>query len=109
MDDFTREEGSNDERNSTEVVLLSSREKSMPLVLLPAFLSIAAFCHWSVLSKTSVYALIRARRLRPVKVGRRTLIPAAECARWLASLPAVHPSGVVKPSNAPIADKDEEV
>jgi excisionase family DNA binding protein len=39
------------------------------------------------LSRTRIYELIRSKRLRTVKLGRRRLIPVAALAEYVASLP----------------------
>jgi excisionase family DNA binding protein len=39
------------------------------------------------LSRTHIYELIRSKRLRTVKLGRRRLIPVAALAEYVASLP----------------------
>lgn len=49
-------------------------------------LSIAAFCSMMSLGRTRVFEEIKAGRLRALKTGRRTLIPADEAERWLQSL-----------------------
>jgi excisionase family DNA binding protein len=50
--------------------------------------SVAEFCTWSGLCKTTVYKIIGQGELRPIKYGRRTLIPADEALRWRNSLAA---------------------
>jgi excisionase family DNA binding protein len=45
--------------------------------------SIAEFCGLVSLGRSRVFEEIRERRLRIVKVGRRTLIPATEVTAWL--------------------------
>jgi len=63
---------------------------------MPAFsgcLTIAGFCRWSGLGRTKVYELIKARDLRPLKCGRRTLIAAEEARRWRDALPNAHETG----------------
>jgi len=52
-------------------------------------LSVAEFCRWSGLCKTTVYKITGEGELRPLKYGRRTLIPADEALRWRRSLAAV--------------------
>jgi excisionase family DNA binding protein len=49
---------------------------------IPEFSEITSIC------RTSVFAEIKAGRLRAVKCGKRTLIPAAALAAWLDSLSA---------------------
>ena len=49
-------------------------------------LSVAEFCTWSGLCKTTVYKIIGEGELRPLKYGRRTLIPVDEALRWRNSL-----------------------
>ena len=50
-------------------------------------LSIGEFGGLTGLGRTTIYSEIAAGRLLAVKVGRRTLVPAVEAARWLAALP----------------------
>lgn len=45
--------------------------------------SIAEFCALVSLGRSRVFEEIRDKRLRIVKVGRRTLIPALEVTAWL--------------------------
>jgi excisionase family DNA binding protein len=54
---------------------------------LSGFLTVAAFCQWSGLSRTKVYSLIKSGELRAVKCGRSTRITEAEAARWRDALP----------------------
>lgn len=49
------------------------------------------FCEAHGIGRTTFYAEVAAGRIRPVKAGRRMLVPAAEGQRWLASLPALNP------------------
>lgn len=48
--------------------------------------SIAEFCGLVSLGRSRVFEEIREKRLRIVKVGRRTLIPALEVTAWLERL-----------------------
>jgi excisionase family DNA binding protein len=48
--------------------------------------SIAEFCELVSLGRSRVFEEIRDKRLRIVKVGRRTLIPALEVTAWLERL-----------------------
>lgn len=45
--------------------------------------SIAEFCELVSLGRTGTFKEIRLQRLKAIKVGRRTLIPAAEVKAWL--------------------------
>lgn len=45
--------------------------------------SIAEFCELVGLGRTGAFKEIRLQRLKAVKVGRRTLIPATEVKAWL--------------------------
>jgi hypothetical protein len=49
-------------------------------------LSVPEFCDWSRLGRTSVCKIIAKGELRPLKYGRRTLIPMEEALRWRNSL-----------------------
>ncbi len=51
--------------------------------------SIAEFCALVSLGRSRVFEEIREKRLRIVKVGRRTLIPAVEVTAWLERLSEV--------------------
>lgn len=51
-----------------------------------AAFSIAEFCLLVSLGRSRVFEEIRENRLHIVKVGRRTLIPAAEVTAWLERL-----------------------
>ncbi len=50
--------------------------------------SIDEFSKSAGIGRTGVYAEIRAGRLRPVKCGKRTLVPIDEARRWLDRLAA---------------------
>jgi excisionase family DNA binding protein len=52
--------------------------------------SIEEFARLAGLGRTTVYQEIRNGRLRPLKVGKRTLVPADEARCWLARLGASH-------------------
>jgi excisionase family DNA binding protein len=54
----------------------------------PGAITVDGFCDRYNIGRTTFYAEVKAGRIRPVKVGRKTLIPEPEAARWLASLPA---------------------
>lgn len=49
--------------------------------------TIPDFMKWSRLGRTKTYQLISDRKLRSVKVGRKTLILRADAEAWLNSLP----------------------
>jgi hypothetical protein len=50
-------------------------------------LTVDAFCARYGIGVTTFYAEVKAHRLHPVKIGRKTLVPISEGNRWLASLP----------------------
>ena len=50
-------------------------------------ITVDGFCDRYNIGRTTFYAEVKAGRIRPVKVGRKTLIPEPEGERWLASLP----------------------
>ena len=55
---------------------------------LPALVySITEVCALAHMSRSSFYIVVNAGELKPVKRGHRTLIPAAELARFLSALP----------------------
>jgi hypothetical protein len=53
----------------------------------PEVYHVGTFCQRYGLARTTFYKEVRAGRLRPQKLGRRTFIPRAEAERWAASLP----------------------
>lgn len=54
-----------------------------------AALTVDAFCRQYGVGRTAFYEEVKAGRLKPVKLGRRTLIPTKEADRWLSELPAM--------------------
>lgn len=50
--------------------------------------SVTEFCASTGVGKTRFYAEVAAGRIRPVKCGSRTLIPASELQAWLERLAA---------------------
>ncbi|MDB5567369.1 MAG: phage excisionase [Tardiphaga sp.] len=53
-------------------------------------LSIAEFCKNYGVGRTMAYEEIKARRLRAIKVGQRTLIIVDDAEAWLLSRPSSH-------------------
>jgi len=53
-----------------------------------AALRVSEACSALAISRSKLYLELAAGRLRAVKCGRRTLIPATEIKAWLDSLPA---------------------
>jgi excisionase family DNA binding protein len=53
----------------------------------PGAITVDGFCKRYKIGRTTFYAEVKAGRIRPVKVGRKTLVPEPEGERWLASLP----------------------
>lgn len=49
--------------------------------------TVAEFCRTFSIGKTTVYKEIKEGRLRSVKAGARTLIPASSAREWFESLP----------------------
>jgi excisionase family DNA binding protein len=56
-------------------------------------LSIAEFCNRYGIGRSKAYEEIKARRLRAIKVGRRTLIIVDEAEAWLLSRPSSQGAG----------------
>lgn len=56
-----------------------------------AAFDIESFCRRHSIGRIKVYQEITKGRLRAIKVGRRTLITAADAYAWLSSLPAFNP------------------
>jgi excisionase family DNA binding protein len=50
--------------------------------------------------RSKLYEEIRDGRLRAIKLGARTLIPAEAISAWLASLPAVSPAAIERRDGA---------
>jgi excisionase family DNA binding protein len=74
---------------------------SNPCSELPRALSIDEFWSRYGVGRTTAYREIAARRLRAVKVGRRTLITHDAAEAWLASLPSVQaPRQTTTPSRS---------
>jgi excisionase family DNA binding protein len=48
--------------------------------------SVDEFCARTGLGRTKVYELFARGKVRPVRIGRRTLVPVAEARRWLEAL-----------------------
>lgn len=61
----------------------------------PAAFSINSFCKAFCVGRTTTYAQIRAGRLKAVKCGKRTLIPKAAAAEWLALLERETPARAI--------------
>ncbi len=51
--------------------------------------TIAEACAIARIGRSTLYGAIRRRELRPMKIGRRTLIPARELYGWLGSPPPI--------------------
>jgi excisionase family DNA binding protein len=60
----------------------------------PFALSIQEACSAAGISRTSLYAAIRAGELRALKRGRRTIILANDLRRYLESLPALEATAI---------------
>lgn len=52
----------------------------------PIFHTVPQACHRLSLGRSKLYELISAGQLKPVRVGRRTLLPEAELQRFAAEL-----------------------
>jgi excisionase family DNA binding protein len=59
--------------------------------LTKAAFDLAEFCHLYSIGRVKTYELINAGELTALKVGRKTLIPAASAQEWFASLPTLKP------------------
>jgi len=55
----------------------------------PGTMSVDEFCRWARIGRTSTYNEIAKGRLRALKVGRRTVIPADAARQWLEALKPV--------------------
>lgn len=60
-----------------------------PIDPAPLALSVKAFCRKANIGHDKFYDEVRKGRLRPRKLGARTLIPVSEAQRWLDSLPVL--------------------
>jgi excisionase family DNA binding protein len=56
---------------------------------LPELLTVAEFCAWARIGRTKAYEEIGSGALRALKIGRRTVIKAADADAWLAAQPAL--------------------
>lgn len=54
---------------------------------MPAAFAVRDFCQWANISRSSFYKEVNAGRLKPVKLGKKTLVPIVEAKRWLSALP----------------------
>ncbi len=54
---------------------------------MPAAFAVRDFCTWANISRSTFYKEVNAGRLKPIKLGKKTLITTGEAERWLASLP----------------------
>lgn len=61
---------------------------SAPILKTKAALSVNEFAEYIGLSRSTMFRMIRAGRVRPVRIGRRTLIPITEAARLLGPVAA---------------------
>ena len=59
----------------------------------PGAMSVDEFCRWARIGRTSTYNEIANGRLRALKVGRRTVIPAEAARQWLEALKPVASNG----------------
>jgi hypothetical protein len=55
-----------------------------------AAMSVRSFCESVSIGRTRFYQEVKAGRLRVRKVGRRTIVTAADADAWLSNLPALH-------------------
>ena len=53
----------------------------------PAAFAVRDFCQWANISRSTFYKEVNAGRIRPVKLGKKTLILRTEAERWLNELP----------------------
>lgn len=67
-------------------VHLAQSLKGGPEPLPRVALSVGEFCESMGIGRTKLYELIKQRQIRPVKLGKRTLIPVAERDAFLARL-----------------------
>ncbi|MEW6537906.1 MAG: helix-turn-helix domain-containing protein [Pseudomonadota bacterium] len=51
-------------------------------------LSVSEFCSAYSIGRSTFYHLAKSKQIRPLKVGKRTVIAVSEAERWLASLQA---------------------
>jgi len=65
----------------------SSPPSDRPATTIGGAMTVPEFCRWASVGKTKLYEEIGAGRIRPRKVGSKTLILRAEAEAWLNSLP----------------------
>jgi len=51
-------------------------------------LTVSEFCSSYSIGRSTFYQLVKSDRIRPLKVGKRTVIAVSEAQRWLVSLSA---------------------
>lgn len=51
-------------------------------------LTVSEFCSAYAVGRSTFYQLVKSDRIRPLKVGKRTVIAVSEAERWLDSLSA---------------------
>src|SRR3954447_15075572 len=84
---------------------LSNEQHGCQLMNDARALSIAEFCTTYGIGRTTAYKEIKAGRLRPMKVGRRTLIFSEHAEAWVDALRPSLPKGTLTcPSAAGIAE-----
>jgi excisionase family DNA binding protein len=50
-------------------------------------MTVSEFCKWASVGRTTLYAQIKLGRIRPRKIGGKTLILRGDAENWLGSLP----------------------
>jgi len=58
--------------------------------------SVKDFLRWAGISRFLFYKLVKAEKIRPSKIGRRTVIPAEERDRFLRELPQMNRASISK-------------
>ena len=53
----------------------------------PAAFAVREFCLWASISRSTFYKEVKEGRLKPVKLGKKTLVLRVEAQRWLDHLP----------------------
>jgi hypothetical protein len=65
----------------------SSTPIDQPVATSGGAMTVAQFCNWASIGRTTLYAEIKLGRIRPRKVRGRTLILRCDAEKWLGSLP----------------------
>jgi hypothetical protein len=67
----------------------SSPPTDQPAATIGGAMTVSEFCRWASIGRTKLYAEIKAGRIKPRKIGAKTVILRSEGEAWLSSLPTL--------------------